>query len=118
MHIALLNIERYNQRVFIKQHLHHNMHLSHYKQAVNISHIKYAREVQLSSAGAAARMLTYIRIRQHTSAYVSIRQHTSAYVSIPLSSVGAAAFASWCCNLSVYPPPVFVGELNIIEKFA
>jgi hypothetical protein len=26
--------------------------------------------------------LTYVRIRQHTSAYVSIRQHTSAYVSI------------------------------------
>jgi hypothetical protein len=26
--------------------------------------------------------LTYVSIRQHTSAYVSIRQHTSAYVSI------------------------------------
>jgi len=29
-----------------------------------------------------ASILSYVSIRQHTSAYVSIRQHTSAYVSI------------------------------------
>jgi hypothetical protein len=47
------------------------------------------------TAAAAPKSMSFICIRQHTSAYVSIRQHTSAYGSIRQHT---SAYAT-CCVL-------------------